>query len=187
MKTPRLFSNIILFDEIDSTNNYVKQNVQQLANHSVVRTHFQTNGRGQFERKWQSNKGDNLLFTILFKEQQTPITEVINPVIVGALISTLKEYKIEATYKSPNDIYVNNKKIAGILIETKYDQNRLQYMVVGIGLNINQQQFEGLNATSMANELNQTCKTDDVLNQLLSNIENNLLLVQLIKEDENGH
>jgi BirA family transcriptional regulator, biotin operon repressor / biotin---[acetyl-CoA-carboxylase] ligase len=175
-----LFRPILVFDEIGSTNHYVKENVQALEPYSVVQAHFQTHGKGQFNRTWVSNKGENLMISILFKHPLGFSPDLMNPIIVMALIRTLREYGISATYKDPNDIYIDGKKIAGILIETKYDHRDLTYMVVGIGLNVNQIYFPNLNATSMNQEMKQVFDLDEVLRKLLDHIENNVLLERMI-------
>jgi BirA family transcriptional regulator, biotin operon repressor / biotin---[acetyl-CoA-carboxylase] ligase len=179
-----LFRPLLVFDEIGSTNSYMKEKHQELEPYTVVQALFQTQGRGQFDRTWISNKAENLMFSILFKHPIGFSPDLMNPIIVMALISSLKDYGINAYYKEPNDIYVNGKKIAGILIETKYDHRNLKYMVVGIGLNVNQIDFQELNATSMKNCMNDNYDLGIVLTKILIYIENNVLLQRMIQGDK---
>ena len=146
-----LLRNIYLvdFNVIDSTNNYLKDNYYKLPNYTFVRTNYQTSGRGQFQRVWESNKNDNLLFSILLKDMKISSLYKIKELITEVLLSLLKKYNINGTFVEPNDIYVDNDKILGILIETKVELNLLKYIVIGIGVNVNQTSFNVLNSTSM--------------------------------------
>lgn len=69
--------------------------------------------------------------------------------IMNTLILILSKFEINAVYKEPNDLYVNQQKICGILIETKIQNHRFDYVIIGIGLNVNQEDFNNLNAISM--------------------------------------
>lgn len=171
-----------VFDTIDSTNNYLKENLEKLEDYTIVRANFQTAGRGQFDRSWQSNKGENLLFSILFKKNLGFPSRYMNPIIVTALLSTLKTFGIDAHYKEPNDIYVGDKKLAGILIETKYDRDHLNYLILGVGMNINQVDFPHLMATSMRKETGETYMLEAVLDELLNYLEHNLQIGRMIYE-----
>lgn len=175
---------VIYFDEIDSTNNYLKQKHDQYPTQTVIRSDFQTSGRGQFDRAWVSKKGENLLFSILFKEELGFPIEKMNTVIVATLLSMLKEQGINATFKEPNDIYIEGKKCAGILIETKYNEKNLTYLVLGVGLNVNQTHFQELQATSMKLTTNQTFDVDALLKRILSILKTNLFLMRLLYEEK---
>ena len=110
----------IELDEVDSTNDYVKRNLNKLPNLSVVRCNYQTNGRGRNGHVWQSKNGDDLLMSILVKDFKKP----------------QDLHGIKAKIKWPNDIYVDDLKICGILVEAIY-QTDLEGVVVGVGLNVN--------------------------------------------------
>ena len=112
----------IELDEVDSTNDYVKRNLNKLPNLSVVRCNYQTNGRGRNGHVWQSKNGDDLLMSIL--------------VVACSVAGLLDRYGIKAKIKWPNDIYVDDLKICGILVEAIY-QTDLEGVVVGVGLNVN--------------------------------------------------
>lgn len=161
---------IVNLSEVDSTNDYMKQNWKLFPNKTVVVADFQTKGRGQFDRTWVSNKKENLLCSILFKENAINNVEILNQVVIDTVIKTLDQYEIRAYFKMPNDIYVSNKKIAGILIERQFNQYQIVNTIIGIGLNVNQVIFDGLNATSMHNECKKKYDIMAVLNSILKTL-----------------
>ena len=136
---------IIRFDEIDSTNNYLKQlaREQPLAEGTVVIAEFQSGGRGQQGSSWFSTKGDNLLFSLLIRPKNLLANEmfIISCITSLAITKTLSQFIDNVRIKWPNDIYWNDKKIAGILIENNLREEFIQHSVIGIGLNINEQSF----------------------------------------------
>ncbi len=115
-------------DEIPSTNTYLKQNYFRYGEYSVLYALKQTAGRGRYNRKWISE--EDLCFSILFKHKLS--NAIIAPL---AIVLSLKKYQIFTQIKWPNDIYLNGKKLAGILIEDIY-KGKYMASVVGIGLNI---------------------------------------------------
>ena len=146
-----------------------------LSNGSIVITNFQENGRGQQGNVWLSEKDKNLLFTILLKptdfvpNQQYLLNVMASIAIHQTLEKHLTKSKIEI--KWPNDIYVNDSKISGILIETTISGNRLESVFCGIGLNINQGHYSLNSATSMFIESGKTFDLDEVLESLLTEME----------------
>ena len=97
----------------------------------------QTAGRGRFDRKWFSPEFENLYFSILLIEKPLRPNFEILMAVSNSILKTLKNYNIETFIKWPNDIILNNKKLAGILIENKYKAEKLEFTVAGIGLNVN--------------------------------------------------
>ena len=115
-----------------------------------VRTDFQLNGQGQRENKWLSEKNSNILFSFLLSPKIKVENQFYLHIVISiAIVKCLKKIGVDCKIKWPNDIYIGEKKIAGILIESFIYQRRVQNSVVGIGLNLNQKRFEGLNATSV--------------------------------------
>jgi len=171
--------NIIFFQTLDSTNDFLKREFENLSNHTVVVAEYQTHGRGQFERVWESNAKENLLCSILIRDDHFVVRKMMNPLIVSALIASLNEYGIEATYKAPNDIYVGEDKIAGVLIETKYENTTMIYTIVGIGLNVNQTDFQTPNATSIKKVTGKVHRIQSVLEKMLTHISNYLFMLTL--------
>jgi BirA family biotin operon repressor/biotin-[acetyl-CoA-carboxylase] ligase len=143
---------IIRLDEIDSTNNYLKQLVRDtsapLSNRTVkegtvVTAEFQTGGRGQQGNSWFSSKGDNLLFSLILRPENLLAGEmfIISCITSLAIEKTLSQSIDDIRIKWPNDIYWRDKKIAGILIENNLQEGLVKSSVIGIGLNINEKSF----------------------------------------------
>ena len=168
------------FDSISSTNAYIKQNYLQLPNFTVVKAKYQTDGHGQFGRVWESDYDRNLLFSLLIKKDLPFLIKDINSLVVSALLNTLDDYGIEAIFKYPNDILIGSKKVAGILIETKFDNKQLEYMIIGVALNINQEKFETPNAISLKHLTKNEININDVFKKFFKHLSNNVLLANLL-------
>jgi biotin-[acetyl-CoA-carboxylase] ligase BirA-like protein len=175
-----LFKHILYFQLLESTNDFIKSNASSLENHTVVLASYQTTGRGQFERVWESQPNLNLLFSMLFKEDLDPI--LMNEIIVKSIEQTLGHFSIHSWFKEPNDIFVDNLKIAGVLMETKYTDNQREFLVIGIGLNVNQQYFNVSSATSMSLVLGHAVDKQEVFDVFLSMFEINYRFI--MKDDE---
>ena len=142
---------IIWLDKVDSTNEEALRRISSLDNLSVLSAYEQTAGRGQRGNRWASDAGENLTFSIVikFSEKETgnPSLRAIDQFVLNALTSLsvrdfLSSHGICADIKWPNDIYVSDKKICGILIENAVRGNMLSRSIAGIGLNINQKTFD---------------------------------------------
>lgn len=137
--------------ETTSTNALLKQMIRQevMDTMHVVYTDFQQTGRGQGDNTWESQKGKNLLFSIYLPRPQLPIEEqfLISCITSLALLSALRQAVGESlrqedfSIKWPNDIYWQEKKIGGMLIENTWQGHKISHSVIGVGININQQQF----------------------------------------------
>ena len=136
---------IVRLDEASSTNTELKllQQKNPLPEGSMVMTEFQTSGRGQAGNSWYSGKGKNLLFSFLLYPRfiQAKDQFIISRIVSLAIIRVLQQYTENITIKWPNDIYWNDKKIAGILIENSLMGQHIEYTIVGIGLNVNEDDF----------------------------------------------
>jgi BirA family transcriptional regulator, biotin operon repressor / biotin---[acetyl-CoA-carboxylase] ligase len=143
---------VIDFDVIDSTNDHLKVHYKGYLDHTFIRARYQYQGRGQFDRVWVSEKDQNLLFSLLLKDVEIEAIDPIRDQVKEILLAFLHDYGINASFKAPNDITVGDKKIAGVLIETKGSGKRLDAFIIGIGLNVNQCRFDMIEATSMAIE-----------------------------------
>lgn len=163
-------NDIIWLTEVDSTNKYVKSNIDSLDNLSVVSALSQTAGRGQGDHTWQSEPGQNLLFSILLKEPDVApnCQKVISDAVAESMVKLLEKHGIEAWIKPPNDIWVRDKKICGILIEHALRSGRISWSILGVGLNVNQTVFPSdlPNPTSMALE-NQAGNLETILSEYL--------------------
>lgn len=142
---------------------------------TVIITDEQLNGRGQRGNEWVTAAGRNITMSIVLKPNfiQASSQFFLNMAISLAVHATIKQYleSSESFIKWPNDILVNRKKIAGILIENVLSGRSLEYSIVGIGLNVNQTRFNGISATSIKNELNSEAQLPEVYQRLVENIE----------------
>lgn len=141
---------ILKFKTIDSTSAFIRNNVKQLQHGNIVQALVQTKGKGRHGNTWISEEG-NLYFSILLKEKYMR-NELFKLVMKSsiAIVKTLNSFGINAEIKYPNDIIVENKKIAGILIES-LGYNDIDFVIIGIGINVNQIHFGDISniATSM--------------------------------------
>ena len=134
---------IIWLENIDSTNNEAKRRISELDNLSVVSAMSQSGGRGQQGNSWLSEAGKNLQFSVILKQQIHAYDQfVISQMASLAVVDLLGEYDIEAKIKWPNDIYIDNKKVCGILIENAISGKWITSSIIGIGLNVNQRNFD---------------------------------------------
>ncbi len=144
-------------DTIDSTNSEALRNVYNVTQDSVWSADFQTAGKGQRGNKWHSTKALNLTFSILLKNIRLRPQEqhYISMISALAVADYLKSKGIDAKIKWPNDIYVGDRKICGMLIENILGSDTLSASIIGIGLNLNQLEFDPSlkNPTSLLKEV----------------------------------
>jgi BirA family biotin operon repressor/biotin-[acetyl-CoA-carboxylase] ligase len=137
--------NSFFIQETASTNELLWKMLREntLAEGFVVRTDFQTSGKGQIGNLWESESGKNLLFSMaLFPQKIRPDQQfLISQLVSVSIKKALDEYVDDVTVKWPNDIYWKDKKLAGILIENSLQGRQIKFAVVGIGLNVNQTEF----------------------------------------------
>ncbi|AOW11460.1 biotin--[acetyl-CoA-carboxylase] ligase [Flavobacterium gilvum] len=168
---------LIKLDAIDSTNEFLKglSNKEEVQNFTVVTAENQLKGKGQMGAKWDSESGKNLIMSVLVKDFLFDNEAVfnLNVVVSLAVIRTLKKYSIpELSVKWPNDIMSANKKIGGILIENSIKGSGAIRSVVGLGLNVNQLQFENLpRASSLAVICDTLFDKEEILFGIVEEIE----------------
>ncbi len=143
-----LFSSerLVILSEIPSTNDWLKkQNRENLRQGIVVQALHQTEGRGQMGGNWISAPGENLTFSIFLTPPSLSVKHAfyLSKVTSIALAEAIgnKLPSLEVKIKWPNDIWVEGKKIAGILIENQLEGTLLSSAIIGIGLNVNQRNF----------------------------------------------
>jgi len=120
------------FETLESTNDKAKE-FNPLETEFIIYTNNQTKGRGQYDRVWLSNTG--LTFSIILAKNN----DMYNIIVPLAILQYLKKFNIDAKIKIPNDIYLKNKKLGGILIENIFLENKYIKSIIGIGLNINEE------------------------------------------------
>ncbi len=144
---------------------------QDLPELFTIYTDYQTAGRGQQGNSWESEEGANLLFSTLFRLQDIPVQRqfLLSELVPLAIVRVLNKYASQFTVKWPNDIYWNDLKIGGILIEHILQSNCLQRSIVGVGLNVNQTKFQSNapNPTSLKNILCKDINREVLLQEIL--------------------
>ena len=143
------FRPIEWLDTTDSTNSEVRRRMDSLDNMSVVAARFQTAGRGQGSHTWLSEVNLNLTFTLFIRlKDASPLPLDANDAVRIIQMATLSvrdflaSEGVSARIKWPNDIWVGDKKICGMLIENIIEEGKVAASIVGIGLNLNQKEFD---------------------------------------------
>jgi len=168
------------FDEIDSTNKFALENTHKLSDYSVICAKTQSAGRGRKGRKWVSTEGENLYFSLLLKSPAVKLSEISGiPQLMGlAIYKGLVSSGVKDSWiKWPNDVYINNKKICGILCESRFKGSEIDGLVIGVGVNVNTpiSSLEKIDtpATSILVETgeDEPFKVDELLHIILNNFD----------------
>ena len=181
---------LIKLDAINSTNSYAREMFKQdpLIPATCILAKRQLQGRGQRGTSWISNAGQNLTFSIVYPRVRVSLSRqfLISAVVATAIVKELKKFTVpKLRVKWPNDIMAGNLKIAGILIENIVSEGVLSASVIGIGLNVNQTDFEGLPvAGSMKLATGQNFDPGEVLVKILDSLEAALASVEDAKAEE---
>ncbi len=137
LQTDTIGTKIYYFDTIDSTQNFALElSRKPHENGSLVIAERQTRGRGRLDRKWVSPKG-GIWLSILLRPNFEPSYTSLFPMLVSLALSVAiqKTLKIKTELKWPNDVTINGDKVAGILIDASIESNKIDYLVIGIGIN----------------------------------------------------
>ncbi|MBR5331744.1 MAG: biotin--[Muribaculaceae bacterium] len=169
-------TNIIHLDSIGSTNTYLAGRAIDLPHATVVSTYCQTAGRGQRGNTWESQPNKNLSFSVLLRpnniiaRQQFYISEAVSVAIINTLTRYITNHRV--AIKWPNDIYVDDHKICGILIENTLCGMNISQSIVGVGLNVNQREFisDAPNPISIINYIDKELSLDDLLEEVTDEI-----------------
>ena len=174
-----------ILDTVDSTNNYAMEQVHGgLAKHGLAWfTKEQIAGKGQRGKSWSSEKGKNIVMSIVLEPQKL---QIVNNFYLSAAVATtcfefFNSYAGEETkIKWPNDLFWRDRKAGGILIENKYQGKIWKWAVVGIGINVNQTKFtDFLNKpVSLKQITGKTFKTVDLAKELYDLLVKNLALLK---------
>jgi len=171
---------LIKLDAIDSTNEFLKglTSSQEVENFTVVTAETQTRGKGQMGAVWLSEPSKNLIMSVLVKGFLLEGNRIfdVNIAVSVSIIQALETLNIpELRIKWPNDIMSYNKKVGGILIENSIKSNGTIISVVGLGLNVNQTDFENLpKGSSLALICNTTFDKEAILVNIVSKLEQNI-------------
>ena len=143
------------FEALSSTNDQAA-GPEEYGHRSVVWAETQHRGRGQRGNSWSSRAGENLTFSLVLRPEELPVERqfYLSKIVSIALVEALAAFGLTAEIKWPNDIYICNRKVAGILIENDLQGTCIVKSIIGIGLNVNQMEFDPAlpNPTSMALE-----------------------------------
>ena len=173
---------IVRLNTVDSTNRYVRDEAAALwqnrgiSDFAVVTAGHQTAGRGQRGNTWNSNAGENLLFSILVRPGETLEVSkqfLLSQAVALSIHDAMKCYGIDTRLKWPNDIYASNRKLAGILLELDYSGAFVEQSIIGIGLNVNQEDFPPMDRTPVSMKMlrERDFTLDDVLATVLDFFE----------------
>ena len=174
---------IVHIEETDSTNRWMKENGK---GEMVVVADYQTAGKGCGSNSWEAERGQNLLFSVMIhpKSLQAKNQFIITQVISVALCKTLESWirpplapptqegNTEISIKWPNDIYVGDKKICGVLIENRLQGRMIKDTIIGIGLNVNQTEFksDAPNPVSLKQLIGKDTDREEVLNTFIEQL-----------------
>lgn len=188
LNTEFIGRNFIYADEVVSTNTLLldKKNNYN-SNGTVLLAEKQTKGRGRKDRVWYSAPESNLTFSILLTKDKL-LFNSINFLNFAASLSVATAienlYQLKTSLKWPNDVLINSKKTSGILIESISQGSKIERVVIGIGVNVNQNSFQGTfnyPPTSIRNELGHNVDREKLMAEILNNFET---LIEKIKVDK---
>ena len=174
---PKQSIHTILIAEISSTNERAKVLLKEKGQSFpfVVQANFQLKGKGQYTKVWESNKGENLLCSLVIEAPKIEIEKQfdISKVVAVSIQNVLSQYCKKVCIKWPNDIYIGNKKVAGILIENTIVGQKIDACIIGIGLNINQIRFSDELPNPIS--LKQVTSVDEDIELIRNNITSAIL------------
>ena len=137
--------------ETDSTNSWIKRLAKEGAEHGTLAVaEFQSAGRGRFDRKWEAPEGSSIMMTLLLRPEFSPQYASMLTLVMGlAVAQAVEELGFEVSIKWPNDVVISRKKICGILTEMGTNGVKINYVLIGVGINVNLKEFpeemQGLN------------------------------------------
>lgn len=179
MKTLFVGQNSIHLDSVDSTNSYATRMLRQISliDGTLFYTFDQHSGRGQRENKWEAEPHKNIALSVVLapsflKTDQQFLLTRITSLALADLMAEMVKNKGSVSIKWPNDIYVNEKKICGVLIENMIKGSSIQYAVIGVGINVNQERFNAApQAVSLKNITGETYDLKTIIDSFCSYLE----------------
>ena len=182
LNTKWLGKETIYYKEIDSTQKEVWRRIENknIDNGTLILADIQNDGIGTHGRKWYTSQEENIAFSfVIYPNIQIQKIENLTVEIAETLLEVFQKiYSIQLAIKNPNDIIINNKKVGGILAETKLRGEQIECLVIGIGINTNQQKFtkeiENI-ATSIKNEFHIKVDNLEVITEFCNLFEQNMI------------
>ena len=181
IKNTKIGSVITYLDVVDSTNNYTAKLINEgnIVHGQVIMSDYQESGKGQRGSNWYSESGMNLLFSVYLEFDNLSVSDqawLLKHAAVS-MLDIIQSLGINAQIKWPNDILISNRKVCGILIENQFVGSKIKNSTIGIGLNVNQVQFDQLEATSLRNELKHEQNRIHILEAILNHLNLNFELL----------
>lgn len=174
--------------EIDSTNAYLRNYTPQGEDITVVTTDYQTAGKGQGKNTWESNPGENLLFSVLTHPVHVPARRqfILSMAAALAVKDALHMYIGDVEIKWPNDIYWHDHKLGGILIECSLSGTQVKDCIMGFGIDVNQREFHNLtkNPISIYQITHREVDRQVLLDSIIQDLERYLIHIKNGRYDE---
>lgn len=162
---------IIRLETVDSTNTYALQHFEELDDLSAICANSQTKGKGRFDRVWISDCTENIYLSIVLKPNKKTYIANLTQYLCVVVAKTIEKYGIEPQIKWPNDVLINSKKICGILCESFLKNNKIEGLVLGVGINLNmpEHSLKVINqpATALNIETGKNINKEEFLKKLL--------------------
>ncbi|MCH5230538.1 MAG: biotin--[acetyl-CoA-carboxylase] ligase [Muribaculaceae bacterium] len=178
----------VCLDSTDSTNSWVALHEKELEPTSLVYCLNQTAGRGQRGNSWESQPGMNITASLIFHPENFPAARqfAISEAIALAIVEFISLFGVEAKVKWPNDIYVGDRKICGILVEHSVTRREISRTIAGFGININQTRFlsDAPNPVSLAQITGETYSLESCIAALAPILERH---IQNLSHQESLH
>ncbi len=176
LETNFIGRNFLYIEEIGSTNEYLLKDDKNFENGTVLLSEFQSEGKGRLKRKWNSNKFQNLTFSIILNDKIKKLN--INHINLAASLTVANSienlFQLKTELKWPNDVLIKNKKVSGILLESISNGAKLEKVIIGVGINVNQTKFEGefkIQPTSLKYETRKEVSRERLLSEVLNLFE----------------
>jgi len=176
LNSERFGSRVIFLSECESTNDIALEYLRESkpVDPIIFITDHQTKGRGQRGNTWLASKGANLTFSILWFPKSLLVQDqfVLNQISSLAIAKTLTDLGVNnVKVKWPNDVFVRNEKIAGILIENLAAGKYVKASVLGIGLNVNQKSIDGVNMVSLSELIKLKLSRESICEKIIKNLD----------------
>ncbi len=183
LDTEYLGRNFIYLEKIDSTNKYLLNDKNITDFGTVVLAEEQTEGRGRMGRSWLSRPERNLTFSVLLNEEleNFKLSHLNLTATLSVAMALENLHQLNVNLKWPNDVLINKRKIAGILIDTSIRGEKIERAVIGVGINVNQEFFHGefeIEPTSVRKETGNEVSRERLLSEFLNIFEENLFLLE---------
>ncbi|WP_300278643.1 biotin--[acetyl-CoA-carboxylase] ligase [Peptacetobacter sp.] len=144
LNTKIVGKNIKYMQSVDSTNNYCRKNASSLSDGSIVIAEYQSEGKGRLGKNWQSNLGEGIWMSLIVKPNIPVYKAPFLTLVAGAaILNAFEKLGIKTKIKWPNDIILNDKKVCGILTEMIAEVEKVDSIIIGIGINVNTMEFPG--------------------------------------------